>query len=100
MGADYLLELISIETYAPQFIGHNKIFLGSVSYLLMWYNYSYTYSNYVNSLIFSNPLECKCELEWLQKLLKSKASKSLLPPITCKEPQDLSGVELTRIKVL
>jgi hypothetical protein len=28
MGADYSFELISIETYAPQFIGHNKIFLG------------------------------------------------------------------------
>ena len=31
MGADYSIELISIETYAPQFIGHNKIFLGSES---------------------------------------------------------------------
>ena len=31
MGADYSIEHISIETYAPQFIGHNKIFLGSVS---------------------------------------------------------------------
>ena len=30
MGADYSFELISIETYAPQFIGHNKFFLGSV----------------------------------------------------------------------
>ena len=30
MGADYSFELIFIETYAPQFIGHNKIFLGSV----------------------------------------------------------------------
>ena len=30
MGADYSFELISIETYASQFIGHNKIFLGSV----------------------------------------------------------------------
>ena len=30
MGADYSIELISIETYAPQFIGQNKIFLGSV----------------------------------------------------------------------
>ena len=30
--ADYSIELISIETNAPQFIGHNnKIFLGSVS---------------------------------------------------------------------
>ena len=32
MGADYSFELIFIETYAPQFIGHNKIFLGSVMY--------------------------------------------------------------------
>ena len=31
MGADYSFELISIQTYAPQFIGHNKLFLGSVS---------------------------------------------------------------------
>ena len=31
MGADYSFELISIETYAPQFIGHIKIFLGSVT---------------------------------------------------------------------
>ena len=30
MGAHYSFELISIETYAPQFIGLNKIFLGSV----------------------------------------------------------------------
>ena len=30
MGADYSIELISIETHAPQFIEHNKIFLGSV----------------------------------------------------------------------
>jgi hypothetical protein len=31
MGAEaYSIELISIETYAPQFIGHNKNFLGSV----------------------------------------------------------------------
>ena len=30
MGADYSFELISIEIYAPQFIGHNKLFLGSV----------------------------------------------------------------------
>ena len=30
MGADYSFELVSIKTYAPQFIGHNKIFLGSV----------------------------------------------------------------------
>ena len=30
MGADYSFELISIEIYAPQFIGHNDLFLGSV----------------------------------------------------------------------
>ena len=30
MIADYSFELISIETYAPQFIEHNKFFLGSV----------------------------------------------------------------------
>ena len=31
MGADYSFELIFIETYAPQFIGHNIFFLGSVN---------------------------------------------------------------------
>jgi hypothetical protein len=31
MGADYSFELIYIETYAAQFIGHNKLFLGSVN---------------------------------------------------------------------
>ena len=30
MGTDYSFELIFIKTYAPQFIGHNKFFLGSV----------------------------------------------------------------------
>ena len=30
MGADYSFELISIIHWVPQFIGHNKIFLGSV----------------------------------------------------------------------
>ena len=34
MGANYSIELISIETYAPQFIGHNKIFLDSVINLI------------------------------------------------------------------
>ena len=33
MVADYLFELISIETYAPKFIGLNKFFLGSVMML-------------------------------------------------------------------
>ena len=31
MGAKYSIELISIETYAPQFIGHNTFFLDSVN---------------------------------------------------------------------
>ena len=35
MGADYSFELISIETYAPQFIRDNKIFLGSVDSILI-----------------------------------------------------------------
>ena len=30
VGADYLFELISIESYAPQFVGYDKSFLGSV----------------------------------------------------------------------
>jgi hypothetical protein len=30
MGADYSFELNSIETYDPQFFGHNNLFLGSV----------------------------------------------------------------------
>ena len=30
MGAGFSFELISIETYAPQFIAHNNFFLGSV----------------------------------------------------------------------
>ena len=34
MGANYSFELISIETYAPQFIGHNDLFLGSVQRVL------------------------------------------------------------------
>ena len=29
-GADYSIQFISIETYEPQYIGHNNIFLGSV----------------------------------------------------------------------
>ena len=34
MSADYSIELISIQAYAPQFNGHNKIFLGSVFYVV------------------------------------------------------------------
>ena len=30
MGADYSFEVISIVHWVPKFIGHNKIFLGSV----------------------------------------------------------------------
>ena len=30
MGAEYSFEVISIETYVPLFIGHNKFFPGSV----------------------------------------------------------------------
>ena len=34
MGPDYSFELISIEAYAPKFIGHNKIFLNGVTHPL------------------------------------------------------------------
>ena len=33
MGADYSFELISIVHWVPQFIGHNKIFLGRVAWI-------------------------------------------------------------------
>merc|ERR1711874_108426 len=45
-----------------------------------------------------NPLICSCNLEWLQTLVKSKKSRHLIPPITCEEPQELQGLELTQIK--
>ena len=35
IGANYPLNLISIETYATQFIGLNKFFLGSVNILIL-----------------------------------------------------------------
>ena len=35
MGADYSFELISIETYAPQFHGHKKNFLGFFAKLVL-----------------------------------------------------------------
>ena len=46
MGADYSFELISIETYAPQFIGHNRLFLGSV----MCINFFSSYLSIVRQL--------------------------------------------------
>ena len=44
MGADYSFEHISIETYAPQYIWHNKFFLGSVFWneyisIMIYHNY-------------------------------------------------------------
>ena len=40
MGADYSFELISIETYAPQFIGYNdELFLFSVSWFPDYSNF-------------------------------------------------------------
>ena len=88
-----------IGTQWNSLISHSKFLILILKTVPTKLNNYYLLHTYV-SLIFSNPLDCTCELEWLQKLLKSKASKSLLPPVTCKEPQDLSGVELTRIKVL
>ena len=34
MGADYSFALNSIETYAPQYFGHNNLFLGIVKGIL------------------------------------------------------------------
>ena len=44
MGVDYSFELISIETYAPQFIEHNNSFLSRVWQVLCWLRYSMTAS--------------------------------------------------------
>ena len=49
MGADYSFELISIETYAPQFIRDNKIFLGSVDSILI--DHTFISLNYM-SIVF------------------------------------------------
>ena len=43
-GADYSIQFISIETYEPQFIGHNNIFLGSV------FNVSFPLGNNIGRL--------------------------------------------------
>ena len=45
LDADYSFELISIETYAPQFIGHNKLSLDSES------NFQYLTTTFLYSLI-------------------------------------------------
>ena len=57
MGADYSIELI--ETYVPQFIGHNKIFLGSVLCLCLVAGYvkrtaELDYFTIINSFLLFN----------------------------------------------
>ena len=52
MDADYSFELIFVETYAPQFIGHNKFFLGSVTVINLfdpgfYFAYFFDFSVYV-----------------------------------------------------
>ena len=61
MGADYSFELISIETYVPQFIGHTKLFLGSVYYetdcemlALLGRLGSWEFMNFLHELFFLN----------------------------------------------
>lgn len=41
-----------------------------------------------------NPLDCYCDLEWLQNILKNRRN---LPPVKCKEPKNLEHKDLTRI---
>ena len=59
MGANYLFELISIVHSVPQFIGHNKIFLGSVRGL----------SNKSEKTILEN-------VSYLKKLLRRNFSRA------------------------
>ena len=51
MGADYSFELISIETYTPQFVGHNKFFLGSVA------RSTITNNRHISNLILASLVE-------------------------------------------
>ena len=53
---DYSFELISIETYAPQFIVHDKFFLGSVTHVLKLYFISYLHVGRILSKFLETPL--------------------------------------------
>ena len=63
MGAYYSFELISIETYAPQFIGHNKLFLGSVYFESMLSSNSIFFqaTNAYTSFSFERKVSLKVE---------------------------------------
>ena len=53
VGVDFTIELISIETYSPQFIGHNKIFQGSVPNLLCLLFYVWSFCSDRKALPFT-----------------------------------------------
>ena len=61
MGAYYSFKLIIIETYAPQFIGHNIFFLGSVD---------------------SKDSQEFPGMFWFQGLLKNFEFKQIILPVT------------------
>ena len=75
MGPYYSIEFISIETYAPQFIGHDKIFLGSVS--TQWLKSE-------NLIIFFPKLSHKAFLinHWSQDAIPSINLESSQPKVT------------------
>ena len=74
LGVDYSIELIFIETYAPQLIGHNKIFLASVkdasySFLQRFHIFEiltevYFFEYFVNNAFNKLRMKKKCSL-WI-----------------------------------
>ena len=51
MGADYSFEVISIETCMPQFNGHNKSFLGSVTSSLVGFGQKHTFADSITHIL-------------------------------------------------
>ena len=69
VGADYYFQLISIETYAPQFIGYNKLFLSSVQPQLL-HTY-FRYHPFCKSALIIGVAMKKISLDFCFHLTKS-----------------------------
>ena len=78
MGANYSFELISIETYAPQFIEHNKFFLGRV------YDFDPALGFYFFSIKITKKKKCVGNNEMID-LIKSVQADFLQTFITTKK---------------
>ena len=65
MGANYSFELISIETYAPQFFGLNNLFLGGVPY-------SQALAKKNKSSLKKNTYSHKFSLNWIIKFMSKE----------------------------